>query len=213
MTASARIFLVDDHPMVLEGLANLLRGAGLTISGQAESVRAAVAHPALHESALAIVDLALGEESGIGLIRCLCQRGMAVVVYSMHDSPQVIRQAVEAGAAGYVTKREASGPLLEAIRTVLGGSRYMSPRAEKALGTAAPMDALTGQQQQIYRLLGQGMPNAEIARQVGISVRTLESYCARIMDKLRCQSMKELRQQAIRNTAARFPHPGTGGAA
>jgi len=209
MTSPPRIFLLDDHPMVLDGLSNLLRGAGLAISGQAENARTTLEHPGLVESALVLVDLALGEESGIELIKLLRRRGLAVLVYSMHESPQVIQQALDAGAVGYVTKREASGSLLEAIRTVLAGERYLSLRAEKALGMATPVDMLTGQQIRIFQLMGQGLSNDDIARQLGISVRTLESYAARIMDKLSLQSMKELRQQAIRDTASSFPVSGT----
>jgi len=208
MTSPPRIFLLDDHPMVLDGLSNLLRGAGLAISGQAENARTTLEHPGLEESALVLVDLALGEESGIELIKLLRRRGLAVLVYSMHESPQVIQQALDAGAVGYVTKREASGSLLEAIRTVLAGERYLSLRAEKALGMATPVDMLTGQQIRIFQLMGQGLSNDDIARQLGISVRTLESYAARIMDKLSLQSMKELRQQAIRDTASSFPVSG-----
>jgi len=204
MTApsGARIFLVDDHPMVRDGLANMLGGAGFAIAGQADGVQDALAHPALPTSDLAIVDLALGEANGIELVRQLRQRGMAVLVYSMHERSAIVRQALEAGAGGYVTKREASSSLLEAVRAVLNGSRFVSPRAERALNEAAPTDTLNGQQQQIYRLLGRGLANDEIARQLGISVRTLESYAVRIMDKLGLQSMKDLRRQAIQAAAS-----------
>lgn len=205
MTPPIRVFIVDDHPMVLDGLTNLLHSAGLSVSGQAESVRETMEHPALPESDLAIVDLALGEESGIELIGRLCRLGLSVLVYSMHESPRVIRQALEAGACGYVTKREASGSLLNAIRTVPKGTRYLSPRAELALHEAMPIHTLTGQQDRIYRLMGHGLCNGEIAQQLGISVRTLESYGVRIMNKLGLQSMRELRQLAIRDAASRLP--------
>ena len=133
MTApsGARIFLVDDHPMVRDGLANLLRGAGFSIAGQAEDSRTALEHPALAASELAIVDLALGEESGIDLIKRLRGQGLAVLVYSMHERSDVIRQALDAGAGGYVTKREASGSLLEAIQSVRNGTPFLSPRAQR----------------------------------------------------------------------------------
>lgn len=196
-----RIFLVDDHPMVRDGLANLLRGAGFVVTGEAGDMHAALTHPALPGSHLVIVDLALGEESGIALIQELHQRGLTVLVYSMHERADVIRQALDAGAAGYSTKREASNALLEGIRAVLEGTRYLSPRA----GETTPLDALTGQQQQIYRLMGHGLPNDAIARQLGISVRTLESYCARMMDKLGVHGMKELRRRAIQDTASSLP--------
>jgi DNA-binding NarL/FixJ family response regulator len=201
MTLPVRIFLVDDHPVVREGLANLLEGAGLVIVGEADGVAGALEHPSLLQSDLVVVDLALGEESGIDLIRHLRKRNLAVLGYSMHERSDVIRQALAAGAEGYVTKREASGALLEGIRTVLSGSRFLSPRAVRALGKTTPLNALTGQQQQLYRLMGQGLSNDEIARRLDISVRTLESYCVRIMDKLAIQGIRELRRQAIRDAA------------
>ncbi len=189
MSPPAGIFLVDDHPMVREGLANVVRGAGLVVAGEAGSIRETLEHSALAESALVIVDLALGEESGLELIKRLRARDRAVLVYSMHERPEVIRKALEAGAGGYVTKREASGSLLEAIGAVMAGIRFLSPRAEKAIHRANPADALIGQQQEIYRLMGRGLSNDEVARQLGISVRTLESYGVRMMDKLGVPSM------------------------
>ena len=197
-----RLFLVDDHPLVRTALAQLLAGAGFDPAGQAGTSAEALAHPALAASHLAVVDLALGEEGGIDLIRKLRARGQAVLVYSMHEESHVIRRALEAGAGGYVTKREAAESLATAIRAVLAGARYLSPRAEAALQELTPVDGLSGQQQQTYRLLGQGAANEDIARQLGISVRTLESYCVRIMDKLGTQGIKELRRRAIRAAVA-----------
>ena len=203
-----RIFLVDDHPLVRTALAQLLAGAGFKPDGQAGSSAEALAHPALAASQLVVVDLALGEESGIELIKKLRARGLAVLVYSMHESSTVIRRTLAAGAGGYVTKREAAESLVAAIRAVLAGSRYLSPRAEAALQELTPLDGLSGQQQQIYRLLGQGASNEDIARQLGISVRTLESYCARILDKLGVQGIKDLRRQAIRDAGSSKPGAG-----
>ena len=197
-----RIFLVDDHPLVRAALAQLLAGAGFVPDGQAGTPAEALVHPALATSRLAVVDLALGEESGFDLIRKLRARGLAVLVYSMHEGPNAIRRALDAGAGGYVTKREAAESLATAIRAVLAGSCYLSPRAAAALQELTPLNGLSGQQRQIYQLLGQGMSNEDIARQLGISVRTLESYCVRIMDKLGVQGVKELRRRAIRDALA-----------
>jgi len=191
------IFLVDDHPLVREALGHVLTGAGFVVAGQAGDNAEALAHPALASHPLAVVDLTLGEENGIDLIKLLAARGLYVVVYSMHEESTVIRGALDAGADGYVTKREAGQSLLEAIRAVLAGDRYLSPRAVAAMRELTPLDILNGQQQRIFKLLGQGLSNAEIARQLGISVRTLESYCVRITDKLNLLGIKELRRLAI----------------
>lgn len=194
-----KLFLVDDHPLVRAGLAHLLQASGFAVVGEAGTGSEALSHPALVTNPLVIVDLSLGDESGIDLIKHLRLRGLSVLVYSMHEGANVIRNALEAGAGGYVTKREAAHSLAEAIRSVSTGSRYLSPRAAAACHEANPLDGLSGQQRQLYRLLGQGFTNEEIARQLNISVRTLESYYVRVIDKLGVKGVKELRQQAIRD--------------
>ncbi|HRR34866.1 MAG TPA: response regulator transcription factor [Kiritimatiellia bacterium] len=198
---ASRIFIVDDHPLVRDALAQLLAGAGFEVSGGATDVREALAHPALAACRLAIIDLSLGAESGLDLIRRLRILGIAVLVYSMHKESNVIRRALEAGASGYVTKSETASSLLDAVRALLAGARYLSPRVEAALRESSSIESLSGQQRQIYRLLGQGFSNEEIAGRLAISVRTLESYCVRIMDKLGAQGARELRRQAIRDAA------------
>ncbi len=194
-----KIFIVDDHPLVRAALAQLLAGAGHETSGQASNPDEALTHPALASSALVIVDLALEKESGVALIAKLRARHLPVLVYSMHEDSNMIRRALDAGANGYVTKREAAESLLAAIRDVSQGGRYLSPRAAAALRMGSALDVLNGQQLEIYRRLGRGLTNEEIAHQLGISARTLESYCVRIMDKLGIQGAKELRQRAIRD--------------
>jgi len=196
------LFLVDDHPLVRAGLAHLLQASGFTVSGEAGTASETLSHPALATSPLVIVDLSLGDESGVDLIKRLRLRGLSVLVYSMHEGAHIIRNALEAGAGGYVTKREAAHSLAEAIRAVCAGSRYLSPRAAAVFHESAPLDLLSGQQRQLYRLLGSGCSNEEIARQLNISVRTLESYYVRVMDKLGVHGVKELRQQAIRDARA-----------
>ena len=196
------LFLVDDHPLVRAGLAHLLQASGFVVAGEAGSSAETLAHPALDMKPLVIVDLSLGDESGIDLIKRLRVRGLPVLVYSMHEGSHLIRSAFEAGAGGYVTKREAAHSLAEAIHAVGAGSRYLSPRAAAAFQEPTLLDGLSGQQRQLYRLLGQGCANEEIARQLNISVRTLESYYVRVMDKLGVQGVKELRQQAIRDARA-----------
>jgi DNA-binding NarL/FixJ family response regulator len=145
------VFLVDDHPLVREALGQLLAGAGMAVAGQADGNATALAHPALAASRLTVVDLALGEENGIDLIKRLTARGLAVVVYSMHEGSTVIRRALDAGAAGYVTKREAAQSLLEAIRAVLAGDRYLSPRVMAALREMTPLDLGEGYQRKSDR--------------------------------------------------------------
>ena len=198
---ASRIFIADDHPLVRDALVQLLTGAGFEVTGGAADGQETLAHPALASCRLAIIDLSLGAESGLDLIRRLRILGIAVLVYSMHEESNVIRRAMEAGANGYVTKSETASSLLNAVRALLAGARYLSPRVETALCESSSFESLSGQQRQIYRLLGQGCSNEEIAERLAISVRTLESYCVRIMDKLGAQGARELRRQAIRDAA------------
>lgn len=192
-----KIFLVDDHPLVREGLNHLLTAAGFLVAGQAEDVSSIFLHPNFESSEVVIVDLSLGESNGLKLVEQLQQMQRLVVVYSMHENSNIIKQAFAAGAKGYVTKRESPTILLEAIRCVLAGENYQSPHVKKALADFDPMNDLSEQQKQIFNLLGRGMPNGSIAQELNIGVRTLESYCVRIMNKLNIDGIKQLRQQAI----------------
>jgi DNA-binding NarL/FixJ family response regulator len=125
----ASIFLVDDHPLVRQGLALLLEQAGFAIGGQADGLQAMLAHPGLASAQVVVLDLTLGPASGLESIPTLCRRGLRVVVYSMHEEAAVVRRALAAGASGYVTKGEPAPSVVEAIRAVLAGANYISPRA------------------------------------------------------------------------------------
>lgn len=189
--------IVDDHPLVCDGLTQLLLTAGFTVAGQAEDAPGALSHQACKNCGLFIVDLSLGENSALELIVKLHKMKRRVLVYSMHETSNIIRQALEAGAMGYVTKRETPVILLEAIEYVLAGKVYHSPRVIEILSDADPTEELSDQQKQIFQLLGRGLSNTSIAQELDISVRTLESYCVRMMNKLNISGIKQLRRQAI----------------
>ncbi|HPM81124.1 MAG TPA: response regulator transcription factor [Candidatus Anammoximicrobium sp.] len=196
------VFLVDDHPLVRQGLAAVLSQAGFAVCGEANNGTETLQHAQLASADLAIVDLALGEENGADLIAALRARGIRVLVYTMHEEPSRVTGALAAGAAGYVTKREVAQYLVEAVREVLAGELYVSPRAAAGLAKRAAnraMDdaSLSEQQRHVYRLLGEGASTGEIAEQLHVSPRTVESYCARMIEKLGLAGMKELRRQAI----------------
>lgn len=194
---SFAVFLVDDHPLVRQGLALVLEQGGFTIAGEAESAEATLAHPGLGSAHIAVVDLSLDHSSGMDLVPSLCRRGIRVVVYSMHEEATVVRRALAAGAKGYVTKREAAQSLVEAIRTVLNGEDYVSPRAGAGLARCAGEPELSLQQQHLYEMLGQGCDVNEIAARLNVSPRTVETYCTRLLDKLGIAGMKDLRRHAI----------------
>ncbi len=191
------VFLVDDHPLVRQGLAVMLEQGGFAVAGEAASIRATLDHPGLTSAQVVLLDISLEQASGVDLIPALCRRGIRVVVYSMHEDPGVVRRALAAGATGYVTKREAAQSLVEAIRTVVASRSYISPRAAAALAQPATDPDFSPQQQQLYDLLGQGCDAGEIASRLHVSPRTVETYCARLMDKLGVDGMKELRRRAI----------------
>lgn len=203
---SVRIFLIDDHPAVRQGLKLLLLQEGYDVCGGAAGGGEAFQQKGLYDAELVLLDLSLGEENGLGLIPALRERGVAVLVYSMHEDAETIEKSFAEGANGYVTKREVSDTLLTAVSDVLAGQRFISPRAAQSLANkalaepAAPRVPLLSQRErQILALLGKGDSTADIADLFDISVRTVETYCVRIIDKLHLSGMKALRRYAIQH--------------
>lgn len=198
----ARLFVVDDHPVVREGLRLLLEQQGIVVCGEAgDATTALVAIPAAAPD-LVMVDLSLGQESGLTLLRALAglPDRVPLLVYSMHEDSFHVQQAFAAGAAGYVTKREISALLTLAIGELLAGRRYTSPRAEAVLGTvtadARQSEPLSPRELEVYRLLGEGYSAPGIAAELGVSRRTVDSYFARILEKLHLHGMETLRRRA-----------------
>jgi DNA-binding NarL/FixJ family response regulator len=202
----ARIFLVDDHPAVRQGLSLLLNGQGIVVCGEAENSGQTLQRLADAQADLVLVDLSLGSESGLDLICALHARGESILVYSMHDDAQHIESAFAAGAQGYVTKREMVTTLLEAIKAVLSGRRYVSPVAAQILAdklisgqTRVQVDCLSERELEIFKHTGMGHSSAEIAELLNISPRTVESYYARIIEKLGLTGVKTMRRLAIQH--------------
>lgn len=190
--------------MVRQGLMMVLKQAGFSICGEAGGIEEALADPELSFAHLVVVDLSLDKGSGLELITKLQQRQLPSLVYSMHEDSHVVRNAFAAGALGYVTKREVASCLVEAVRSVLAGKRYVSPRAAIGLLEHDSVDPgedrvreLSDRQRSIYALLGEGLSAGEIADRLHVSPRTVESYAARMIEKLSVTGMKELRRKAI----------------
>jgi DNA-binding NarL/FixJ family response regulator len=201
---SIRVLLVDDHPAVRQGLGLLLATEGICVC--AEAGKRSEALECLEEARpdLALVDLSLGGESGIALIADMNAHSVPALVYSMHEDAQHIESAFAAGALGYVTKRELHGVLMQAIREVVQGHRFVSPKAAVAMADHAAKQQfyncnreLSDQEKQVYELLGEGEGTIEIAALMHISARTVESYYARIMEKFGINGMRDLRRHAI----------------
>lgn len=198
-----RVLLVDDHPAVREGLGLLLAPEGIGVCGEAAGRDDVLAVLAKRRPDLAIVDLSLDGEDGVALIAELTQRGIPVLVYSMHKDTRHVQAAIAAGALGYVTKRAFHVVIVQAIREVAAGRRFVSPAAAAALAesltesSAAGVEKLSPHEHQVYELLGQGADTFDIAAALHISNRTVESYYSRILVKFNLNGMHELRRHAI----------------
>jgi DNA-binding NarL/FixJ family response regulator len=206
---TTRVLLVDDHPLVREWLGNLLRlETDMLVIGEAESPPAAVALALRQQPHVAVVDLSLKEGSGLQLItelRSLAPQ-IAIVVLSMHEELSDIERAFRAGALGYVMKRESTKQIVEAIRSVRLGKVFANPNilaqlSLRLLGNnraapAEPADVLSDQELEVYRRLGAGQSTREIAEQLGISQKTVQTYCARIKEKMSLADASELNRHA-----------------
>ncbi|HEY3452739.1 MAG TPA: response regulator transcription factor [Myxococcales bacterium] len=202
--APPRVFLVEDHPTVCLGLRLLLEQAGIQVCGEAQDCERALEALRDPTADLAIVDLSLGGEDGLDLLRSLAKKAPALplLVYSMHEDATHVSRAFKAGARGYVTKRESADTLVHCIRECLAGRSFASPRAAQSLaevpaGTSGTTECLSLQEQKVYDQLGQGFSLQEIATQLGVSRSTVETYFGRIQVKLGLQDMRELRRHAI----------------
>lgn len=196
--APARILLVDDHPIVRQGLGLLIKGApDLMVCGEAEDADAAVKAVADLQPDLAVVDLSLKDRSGLDLIKDLVRLhpGLPILVLSMHDESLQAKRVLRAGAKGYIMKQEASDRVLDAIRTVLAGGVYLSPQMSSILleqlvgpraasASAAPLERLTDREIEVLSLIGKGLSSREIAARLGLSIKTIEAHRENIKDKL-----------------------------
>lgn len=210
MAGVIRVFVVDDHPIVRHGFAQLLAlEPDLELCGQAADARAAVAAVAAAEPDVVIVDVSLGEASGIDLIGEIKQRlpRAAVLVVSMHDEQLYAERSLRAGAGGYVMKHEAPTAIVRAIRTVAAGgifvSEAMSARllqrlaARSGPGDESPLGALSNRELHVLELIGRGLSTREIAELLHISIKTVESYRARLKEKMNLRSGIELTRFAV----------------
>jgi DNA-binding NarL/FixJ family response regulator len=202
--APMRILIVDDHPIVRLGIRQMITSEpDLEICAEADSAQAAMA--AVHEAQphVAIIDLSLGNDSGLELIRDLrtTRPDVVVLVLSMHDEALYADRALRAGARGYIMKREAITGLVGAIRTVLGGRIYVSEAMTQAILervgrqdplTEDPLGKLTDRELQVFDLIGRGLSTSAIAEQLGVSIKTIETYRSNIKTKLNLSDAADL---------------------
>jgi DNA-binding NarL/FixJ family response regulator len=213
----ATIVIVDDHPIVRQGLADLLNEEqDLAVIGQAEDAPEAMQIIRKQKPDIVIIDVSLKETSGIELIKDIkaLDSEIPVLTLSMHDESLYAERALRAGAKGYIMKQEATDKIVNAIRTVLKGQLYLSDRMSsrilrKIVGggvevESSPIDRLSDRELEVFTLLGQGHGTRQISEQLHLSIKTIETYRSHIKEKLDLADSTELLQHAIQWVNSQF---------
>ena len=206
----ASVFLVDDHPLVREHLTALIQHeADLHVCGEAADAPTALSLISQQVPDLVILDISLKRSNGLELIKSLKEiwPKLPVLVLSMHDEMLYAERSLRAGALGYITKEEATVNVLSAIRKVLRGQVYLSDRMagrmmKRMVGGVveeggSPLEVLTDRELEVFQMLGRGLGTRQIAEELRLGIKTVESYRARIKEKLQLEDGNQLLQHAI----------------
>lgn len=210
-----RVLVVDDHPMMRLGLAQFLSAqVDIKVVGEAHDASSALAAAEKLRPDVILLDISLQGRSGLDVAKELRSRfpGSKILVHSMHDDRLFSERALRAGAMGYVTKHQPGSKLLQALRQVARGERYLSSnqRLGSNLKSATPatgvspteINLLTDREFEVFRLIGQGCANREVAKQLGISVKTVEAHREHLRHKLGTSSATALNLLAVRWAAS-----------
>ncbi len=205
------IVVVDDHPIVREGLVRVIdQTDDLAVCGQAEGIPQALALIEKSQPALVIVDIALGGQNGIELIKDIKIRSpnLPVLVHSMYDECLYAERCLRAGAKGYVMKQEPPTTLLKAVRQILEGAVYLSEPMTKQLlwrisdggpgKGSSPAELLSDRELEVFELLGRGFRTQEIAKELHLSDKTIQTHREHIKEKLNIPDAVNLVRQAVR---------------
>jgi len=208
--SSTTILLVDDHPILRQGLTQLInQEADLRVCGEADEEHTAMEAIAALKPDMVIVDIALRDTSGIELIKKIraSNERLPILVLSMHDESLYTERALRAGANGYIMKQEAPDQVVKAIRRVLAGEIYVSEQIGSRLlrkivhgqptAIESPIDNLSDRELEVFRLIGRGYRTRQIAEMLRLSVKTVESYREHIKQKMGFRDATELLQHAI----------------
>jgi DNA-binding NarL/FixJ family response regulator len=210
--ARKRLFILDDHPMMREGLAQLINNEpDLTVCGEAGTGAEAFEQVTKLKPDLFLADISLPDKHGLEVVKDVLaqQPGLGVLVISMHDESLYAERVLRAGARGYIMKQEGGAKLMQAIRRVLEGKIYVSDavsanilesfsgRDEAAAGRGA-IEKLTDREFEVLQLLGQGKGTREVAEQLRLSGKTVEAHRANIKRKLNLKTGAELMRYAVR---------------
>ena len=206
-----RVLLADDHGIVRDGLRRIVEESGdMEVVAEAPDGREALRMVAHNRPDVAVVDISMPGIDGLEVVQRLkdSHPGLPVLILTMHEEAQYIVRAIEAGAMGYLTKQSAPEQLVTAIRKVHQGQRYMTDEATEALalriarGTReqTPLDSLSMRELQVLRRLAMGHTNREIAQAYNLSIKTVDTYRARLLKKLELRNNAELIRFAIQNS-------------
>jgi DNA-binding NarL/FixJ family response regulator len=211
---AARVLIVDDHPAIREALAiRIAAQLDLEVCGEAADANEALRLAAATDPDVAVIDIGLKAGNGIDLIKRLKAQNdrFRAIIWSMYSEDLYAERALRAGAMGYINKEQATGKIIEAIRQVLGGKVYLSAAmTEKLLKRAvspagqvpgrSPIDSLSDRELDVFRLIGEGRKTQEIADQLHLSIKTVETYRDRIREKLDLKDGSELARYAFQWT-------------
>jgi DNA-binding NarL/FixJ family response regulator len=205
-----RVLLVDDHPIVRQGLALLIdREADLCVCGEADGAHSAFGAIDTLRPDIVLLDISLNGPDGLEVLKELRMKSgsLPVLILSMHDESIYAERAMRAGANGYIMKQEATEKVLIAIRRILQGDVYLSDRLTTTMlqqyvrggahTKSSPLLNLTDRELEVFRLIGEGHGTRQIADELHLSVKTIESYQAHIKEKLALRNARELVQHAI----------------
>ena len=204
-SALTRILIVDDHPLIRHGMAYIIgQQSDFHVCAEADSSQSGLAAMRKHEPDIALIDISLPGTDGLELIKLMLaeQPKLQILVVSMHDESLYALRALRAGAKGYLMKSEAIDQVVVALRQLLAGDIYVTPRFSARLvfkaihslegGMGSPVDRLSDRELEVLRLLGKGLGTRDIARNLHLSVKTIETHRAHIKEKLGFKEAAEM---------------------
>jgi len=205
-----RVLLADDHKIVREGLRRIIEESGeMEVVAEAEDGNGAIRSALEKNPDVAVIDISMPGVDGLEVTSIIKRHlpNLPVLILTMHDEEQYVVKAVEIGAMGYVTKQSAPEQLVDAIKKLNSGGRYLTEKASEALALRvvrgdklrSVLDSLSMRELQVLRKLALGQTNHEIADSYTISVKTVDTYRARILKKLNLRNNAELSRFAIQN--------------
>ena len=205
-----KVLVIDDHPVFRKGIVALLgEEENLTICGEAEDAMKALGAMRRLEPDIAVVDISMPGTNGIELTKSMLSErpDLKILVLSMHDETLYALRALRAGAKAYVMKAEAMDYVSEAIKKIIGGGIFVSPRFSERLvfravqsmegGMGSPVDRLSDREMEVLHLLGKGFGTREIAAELHLSIKTIETHRMHIKDKLDFRDASEMVRFAI----------------